>query len=646
MAETAPRPTILEALEHRVLVLDGAMGTQIHDADLTLDDFDGLENCSEILCTSRPDVIRQIHAGYLAAGADVVETNTFGGMPHVLVEFDIQDRVHEINRAAVRLAREAALEHETPDRPRYVLGAIGPGTKLVTLGQITFDDLVASYRAQAEALIEGGPPTGFNADSETTGVDAVLVETCQDILQIKAVVSAIIQAQQHHGLWNTDRQVPIFVSITIEQQGTMLVGSDITAAVNALADLPIAGIGMNCATGPKEMTEHLRYLGANSTKHVTVYPNAGLPTLQEGRTVFPMQPGPFAEQVGHLAEEIGISLVGGCCGTTPAHIAAIAERVRTITPKKRDVAPEPGCSSLYRFVEYRQQNTTLNVGERCNASGSRRFKRLLEEEDWDQIVSLAREQMREGSHMLDVNVDYAGRDNASDMSIVVEKIVRQVDAPLMLDSTNPDVIEAGLKKAGGKCVLNSANLEDGEEKFAHFCQLAKTYGAALVLGTIDEDPEEAMARTADRKLSIAARMHALATETYGLAEDDLMFDPLVLPISTGMEKDRRSALETIEGTRRIAERFPKCQITCGLSNVSFGLKPAARQVLNSAFLHELVQAGMTSAILHISKILPRTKIPDYQWNAALNLIYDRRDGKDALPVEPPEELMQEIAAAN
>ncbi|MDX1683325.1 MAG: dihydropteroate synthase, partial [Phycisphaeraceae bacterium] len=425
------------------------------------------------------------------------------------------------------------------------------------------------------------------------------------------------------GRWGKDDQLPIFVSVTIEQMGTMLVGSDVGAAVTSINELPIAGLGMNCATGPKEMTEHLRHLSAHSPARVTLFPNAGLPSLVEGETVFPMTPDSMAEQVAELVEEFGVNLVGGCCGTTPEHLAAVVKAVGERSPAKRKIDPEPGVTSIYQSTPYRQEASLLNIGERCNASGSRRFKRLLEEEDWDEIVSLAREQMKEGSHVLDINVDYAGRDNAADMDHLVSLLVRQVDAPLMIDATDPKVMEAGLRRAGGKCLINSANLEDGEEKFDQVLGLASKYGAGVVLGSIDEDPEEAMARTADRKLSIAERMYELATERHGLDPADLMFDPLVLPVSTGMEKDKRSGLETIEGTRRIAERFPECQITCGLSNISFGLNPAARQVLNSVFLHELREAGMTSAILHVSKIMPRTRIEDEHWEAALDVLYAR-----------------------
>jgi 5-methyltetrahydrofolate--homocysteine methyltransferase len=639
--------TFVKQLARRRLVLDGAMGTSLQKLDLDLEaDYWGKENCSEVLVLSRPDVLQTIHGEFLAAGADAVETDTFGGMTHVLAEFDLQDRCRELNRKACEIARAACDEHATPDRPRFVVGSIGPGTKLISLQQIDWDTLYDSYAEQAHGLLDGG-------------ADVLLIETAQDVLHVKCVINAITDVMAERGLRSamprrtgvspviespvtddgrdarpTKEGPPIMVQVTIEQFGTTLTGSEIAAVATSLEGYPILSLGLNCATGPRDMTEHVKWLGRNWPRHVSVLPNAGLPTLVEGQTVYPLGPGPFADVMAELTEKHDLSIVGGCCGTTPEHIAALHDRLEKDglldQPAKRDVPPlVPGVSSLFSAVELRQDASLLNVGERCNASGSRKFKRLLEKEDWDAIVSLGRDQMKEGSHVLDVNVDYAGRDNAADMRTITQKLVRQVNAPLMLDSTQIATIEAGLQQSAGKCLINSANFEDGEEKFAQMCQLAKRYHAALVLGTIDEDPEEAMARTADRKLAIAQRLVKTATEQHGLAVSDLMIDPLVLPISTGMDKDRRSALETIEGTRRIAGAMPEVQLTCGLSNVSFGLKPAARQVLNSAFLHELREAGMTSAIIHVSKILPKNRIDDQQWDAALDLIYNRwRDEGD------------------
>ncbi|MEM8757276.1 MAG: methionine synthase [Planctomycetota bacterium] len=614
--------TLFDILRRRPIVLDGAMGTATHALDLDIEtDFCGCENCPEILLDRRADVIEAIHDRFLVAGADALKTNSFGGARHVLADNGLSERTHELNKRAAEVARAVADRHSTADKPRFALGSIGPGTKLITLGQIPWVDLFESYTEEARGLIAGG-------------VDAFLIETCQDILQIKAVINACLRALDEAG--KTPEDVPIMVSVTIEQTGTMLMGTSIEGAVAALKDYPIASLGLNCATGPTEMAEHVAYLGkhwgAGDGRPISVVPNAGLPVLVEGRTEYPLQPRPFADAMLRFIDEHGVGIIGGCCGTTPEHIELLVKDTAALpAPSKNKTTLPAASTSLYGPVEHRQDNSFQIVGERCNASGSRKFKRLLEEEDWDSIVTLAREQVRDGSHVLDVNVDYAGRDNVADMAEVVKRLVRQVDAPLMLDSTQPATIEAGLRHAGGKCLINSANFEDGDEKFDEICTLATTYNAALVIGTIDEDPEEAMARTADRKLEIATRGIERATEVHGIAIEDIFIDPLVLPISTGMDTDRKSGLELVRGTRLISEAFPEVQITCGLSNISFGLKPAARVVLNSVFLHELVEHGMTSAIVHASKILPLNKIDDAHKAGALDLIYDRRrDGHDPL----------------
>jgi len=613
----------LNELSRRVLVFDGAMGTSLYSHDLDVEsDYRGCENCTDILVDTRPDVVSQIHESFLEVGADAVETDTFGASKLVLSEFDLQDETFELAKKGAEIARASADKFSTSDKPRFAMGSIGPGTKLVTLGQTTWEAMLDSYAEMARGLIAGG-------------VDAFIIETCQDLLQVKCAVNACLKALEEAG--KTTEEIPILVSVTIETTGTMLLGTSIEAAATALSRYPIASLGLNCATGPVEMGEHVHYLSKHWGRHISVIPNAGLPVLVDGKTEYPLKPGPFVETLMKYVERDGLSIVGGCCGTTPEHIRQLAEAVGDRAPAERKrEAMKPASTSLYSPVDYRQDTSFLIIGERMNASGSRKFKRLLEEEDWDGIVSLAKEQMRDGSHVLDVNVDYAGRDNAADMAEVVSRVVRQVDAPLMLDSTQIATIESGLKHAPGKCIINSANFEDGEEKFDQICSLAKTYGAALVIGTIDEDKEAAMARTADRKFAIAKRAIERAKEKHGLPVEDLFIDPLVLPISTGMAEDRRSALELVEGTRRIAEAFPEVQITCGLSNVSFGLKPAARQVLNSVFLDELVKAGMTSAIVHASKILPLAKVEEAQLRVAYHLIYDRRaeeHGGTGLPSE-------------
>ncbi|MFO0857764.1 MAG: homocysteine S-methyltransferase family protein [Phycisphaerales bacterium] len=650
---STPRSSLfLQHLAKRRIVFDGAMGTATHAANLDVQkDYWGKENCPEILVKSRPDLIQSIHESFLAVGADAVETDTFGGMPHVLAEFELQDQAFELCKTAAELARAACKKFATSDKPRFVAGSLGPGTKLITLGNIDWDAMFASYREAARGLIAGG-------------ADLFIIETCQDLLQIKCVINAVLAALAEKGL--TTEHKPIMVSVTIENTGTMLLGTEIEAAAVALAKYPICSLGLNCATGPTEMRDHVKWLGKHlHDRAISVMPNAGLPILVDGHTEFPLKAEPFAQAMERFVVDDHVRIVGGCCGTKPEHIKRLVEIVNepharawensravvfgtgvrasegqkgdadssspTLARGVREGMPS-AVTSLYSAQDYRQDNSILIIGERMNASGSRAFKRLLEAEDWDGIVSLAREQVRhDGAHVLDINVDYAGRDNARDMGEVVRRVVRQVNIPLMLDSTQYKTIEAGLRLAGGKCIINSANFEDGEEKFDKFCELAKKFGAALVIGSIDEDKENSMARTADRKLAIAKRAYDRATKHHGLAAEDLLFDPLVLPISTGMESDRRSALETIEGVRLISKSLPDAQTTVGLSNVSFGLSPAARIVLNSAFLHELQAAGLTSAIIHFSKILPRNKIPDDQWAAALDLIYDRRSaGNDPL----------------
>ncbi|MDP7029156.1 MAG: methionine synthase [Phycisphaerales bacterium] len=606
-------PHLLDGLARRPLVLDGAMGSTLQGIDLDeARDYLGHENCVDLLVRSRPELIQSIHEQYLAAGCDAVETNTFGANRLVLAEFDpeLAEWTVDLNREAAEVARAACDAHASASHPRFVIGSLGPGTRILSLGQATWADMERSYADQVRGLLAGG-------------VDALLIETAQDLLQIKCAVNGCLRAMDEAG--TSPRRIPILVSVTIESTGTMLLGTDIAAAVAALRSYPIASLGLNCATGPREMAPHLEYLCRHWDRYVSCVPNAGLPVLVDGRTEFPLSPDPLAETVRDLVTRLGVDIIGGCCGTTPAHIELLARTAAEHPRAARQVVPPPAsCSSLYTPMPYRQEQSFFIVGERMNASGSRKFKRLLEAEQFDDMVSLGRQQVREGANCLDINVDQAGRDGPADMARLVSETVRQVDAPIMIDSTQPAVIEAGLRHAGGRCVVNSANFEEGEEKFDRLCALAKKYGAGLVIGTIDEDPEEAMARTADRKYEIAHRGIARATELHGLAIEDLFIDPLVLPVSTGMDSDRRSSLELVEGVRRISAAWPDVQITCGLSNCSFGLNPAARQVLNSVLLWELLDAGLTSAIVHASKIQPMNRIDAERKQAALDVIYDRR----------------------
>ncbi|MDA1008341.1 MAG: methionine synthase [Planctomycetota bacterium] len=616
------RPTLLSLMDSRRVLFDGAMGTSIHAcADCTTADYLGRDNCTDILVRSRPDMIQRIHESMLAAGADIVETDSFGSNRLVAAEFDAEmvGWVRELNVTAARIARAACAKYETSSAPRFAAGSIGPGTRLLTLGQTSWNDMLESYREQADGLIEGG-------------VDCLMIETCQDLLQIKCAVTACLEALERARRSVND--CPIFVSVTVETTGTLLLGSDVHAIVNALLPFPIASIGLNCATGPVEMATHIQAISRSWDRRISVIPNAGLPVLVNGQTHYPLQPDGFALAMRRFIEEIPVDAVGGCCGTTPDHIAKLKSMVDSCTPSVRGAARRiPAVSSLYSTVEFRQDQSFLIVAERLNANGSRKFKRLLDAEDWDALVAMGRDEMRDGSHVLDICVDFVGRNGVRDMHEVVTRLVRQVDAPLMLDSTDARVLEAGLQVCPGRAIVNSINLEDGEKRLDEVCPLLTRYGAAVVALTIDEDPKEGMARIASRKLEIAQRLHRLCTEKWGVREEDIFFDPLTFTIATGNDADRRLGLETLRGIELISERFPRCQTILGLSNISFGLKPPARMVLNSVFLDEALKAGLTSAIVHASKILPRDRIDPANWNAALWLLHDRRG--DARPEGTP-----------
>jgi 5-methyltetrahydrofolate--homocysteine methyltransferase len=619
----------LHHLDRRILVFDGSMGATIQNMTLDVQrDYLGRENCVDLLVKSRPDIIQDIHESFLKVGADVVETDTFGANKLVFAEFD-QELVgwtYAINKQAAEVARAACERYSTSDKPRFVAGSMGPGTKLITLGHTSWETMLDSYAEQARGLIDGG-------------ADVFIIETCQDLLQVKCAINACLDALKERG--KTHEDIPIMASVSIETMGSMLVGSDITAVMSALGMFPICSLGLNCSTGPTEMGEHLAYLSkhwgdAKGGRAISVMPNAGLPVLLQGKTSFPLGPEAFADAMAKFVDEFGIAIVGGCCGTTPEHIGQLVRAIQPVASPESSSASlrqtrrpvvepqKPGCSSLYSHVEFVQDNSFLIVAERTNSNGSKKFKRLLDEENWDGLVSMARDEVRDGSHLLDVCVDFVGRNGVRDMSEVISRYVRQVNVPIMLDSTQADVIEAGLKRCGGKCVVNSINLEDGEKRFDDICPLLKRYGAACVALTIDEDPQAGMAKTADRKLQIAERMHDLFTRRWELDERDLLFDPLTFTIATGVEEDRKLGLETLNGIELIAKRFPACGIVLGLSNISFGLKPSARAVLNSVFLHEAMKRGLTAAIVHASKILPRNKIDDEKWLAAEWVIFDAR----------------------
>ena len=615
---------IRQILEDRVLVLDGAMGTQIHAAELDLErDYLGLENCSEIVNVTRPDVIQAIHGRYFAAGCDAVETNTFGGSVQTLAEFDLQDRCLEINQKAAEVARAAADEHATADRPRFVFGSMGPGTKLATLGQASYADLKGGYLEQARGLAAGG-------------VDAFLVETCQDPLQVKAALNAAIQAREEAG-----RDIFLQVSVTMEVTGTMLVGTEMAAAIAILDPYPVDLLSLNCATGPREMGEHIRLLGQTCRSKIGVYPNAGLPQLVNGETVYPLTPEELAEWLHRFVTEDGVNLVGGCCGTTPEHLEAIARRMQGVEPKPRKPGFVPQVSSVYGAVNLDQENSILLVGERSNANGSKAFREHLLTGDLDKMVQMGRDQLRAGSHVLDLCTAYVGRDEVADMTGAVERYRTDVPVPLMIDSTETPVLKAALELCGGRSIINSINLEDGLQKPAEVLPLAKEHGSAVVCLTIDED---GMAKTADEKVRIARRIHDLCVDEYGLRPEDLLFDVLTFTICTGNEDDRKLGAETLEGIRRVREELPGVGCLLGLSNISFGLKPAARHALNSVFLHHAQEAGMTAAILHAGRIEPLHHIDDEVRQVCDDLIFDRRrEGYD--PLQRLMELFENVDVA-
>jgi 5-methyltetrahydrofolate--homocysteine methyltransferase len=615
------------ALGKRVVIADGAMGTMIQSANPSLDDFQGLEGCNEVLNITRPELIADIHRQYFSAGVDAVETNTFGANLANLGEYDIPERIYELAEAGARIARGVADEFTiSSGEPKWVLGSLGPGTKLPTLGHTTYEDLRAAYQEASRGLIDGGS-------------DALLIETTQDLLQAKAAVNGARAAVD-----NCDKDILIIAQVTVETTGTMLLGSEISAALSSLQSLGVDLIGMNCATGPAEMSEHLRTLSKSSPVGISVMPNAGLPILKDGGAHYPLGPDELAISLDQFVRDYSVGLIGGCCGTTPEHLAAVVRKVHGTALKERAFTDEAGASSLYQFVPFRQQNTYLAIGERTNANGSRAFRDALLAEDWQKCVDIAKDQIREGAHMLDLSVDYVGRDGVKDMRELASRFATATTLPIVLDSTEPAVIKAGLESLGGRCVINSVNYEDGDgpdSRFARIMPIAKEHGAALIALTIDE---EGQARTAEWKLRVARRLIKDLNEKWGIKTSDIIIDCLTFPIATGQEETRKDGLETINAIAQLKKEFPQVQTTLGISNVSFGLNPAARIVLNSVFLAEAVKAGLDSAIVHPSKISPISRIPEEQREVALDLIYDRRkfDGDDCV-YDPLSKLLELFA---
>jgi 5-methyltetrahydrofolate--homocysteine methyltransferase len=612
-----------KALSSRVVIADGAMGTMLQEADPTLEDFQGHEGCNEILNVSRPDIVRSVHDRYLEVGVDAIETNTFGANWANLAEYAIEDRIYELAYAGGVIAREAADAYSTPEKPRFVLGSLGPGTKLPSLGHTTYAYLRDAYEVASQGLVD-------------SGADALLIETTQDLLQAKAAINGARAA-----IDKSDRDIVLIAQVTVETTGTMLLGSEIGAALNALEPLNIDLIGLNCATGPTEMSEHLRYLSKNASCAISVMPNAGLPELGPKGATYPLGPEALAQALATFVDDYKITLIGGCCGTTPAHMAAVVAKLDRRPVTVRNSAADPGASSLYQYVPFRQDNAFLAIGERSNANGSRAFRDALIVEDWQTCVEIARDQIRDGAHVLDLSVDYVGRNGVEDMTQLASRFATASTLPIMLDSTEPQVLQAGLEQLGGRSIINSVNYEDGDgptSRFARIMPLVVEHGASVVALTIDE---EGQARTAEWKLRVARRLITDLVGNWGMKVGDILIDTLTFPIATGQEETRRDGLETIAAIRTLKSEYPEVQTTLGVSNVSFGLNPAARVVLNSVFLHECVTAGLDSAIVHPSKIMPLARIDEAQRKGALDLIYDRRifDG-DNCTFDPLTEYLQ------
>ena len=595
------------ALLERVVIADGAMGTMLQAQNPSLEDFQNHEGCNEILNVTRPDIVKAVHEEYLKVGVDAIETNTFGANFANLAEYGIEDRIYELANAGAKLARQVADQYSTADKPRWVLGSLGPGTKLPTLGHTSYEKLKLAYEEASKGLIDGGS-------------DALLIETTQDLLQAKAAVNGARDAINKSG-----KDIVLIAQVTVETTGTMLMGSEIGAALNALEPLGIDLIGLNCATGPAEMSEHLRVLSKGATVGISVMPNAGLPVLGENGAHYPLDGVELAKSLKQFVIDYKVNLVGGCCGTTPAHMLEVVKQLQSVSVTSREVVREVGASSLYQFAPFRQQNTYLSIGERTNANGSRAFRDALLAEDWQSCVEIARDQIRDGAHMLDLSVDYVGRDGVSDMKELAFRFATTSTLPIVLDSTEPAVLEAGLKQLGGRSVINSVNYEDGDgptSRFARIMPLVKEHGAAVIALTIDEDGQ---ARDAQWKLKVSRRLINDLTGNWGMRVDDILIDCLTFPIATGQEETRRDGIETLNAIKALKEEFPNVQTTLGVSNVSFGLNPAARIVLNSVFLAEAVKNGLDSAIVHPSKITPINRIPAEQLKVALDLVYDRRE---------------------
>lgn len=590
----ATTETIKSLLQERILVIDGAMGTQIQDLDVPdeawIDDKgNNQEGCNELIIDTAPELLKRIHMRYAMAGADLIKTNTFGTMPWVLDEYQMGERAYELAKKGAQIVAEVCDEYGTEASPKFVLGSIGPGTKLPSLGHIHYDEMYEGYKTVALGLIDGG-------------CDIFLLETCQDPLQIKAALHACEDANAQR-----DTKLPIMVSVTIEMSGSMLIGTDAETIVTILEPFDILSLGLNCGTGPDQLKKHLKTMAELWDRPISVHANAGLPQNRGGYTYYPMGPDEFTEKQLEFTKFDGVSFIGGCCGTTPQHIQTLKKEVENIKPKPASGSIPPSVASLFNTVELFQEPAPLLIGERSNATGSKAFRELILASDYEGTLTVGQAQVRDGAHMVDVNVEFAGRDGAKDMRAVMELYNQKIPLPLMPDATRPNTIEEGLKCIGGKPIINSTNLEDGEDNFEVYCKLAKKFGAVLVCLVIDE---EGMARTKEHKVSIAKRMYELAVNKHGLEPHNIMFDMLAFTVGTGEEEDRLAGKNAYEAIKEIHEIYPEVGSTLGLSNISFGLEKNARFYLNSVFLHHCIQAGMTSVIINVKHIIPLAKMTE------------------------------------
>lgn len=596
----------LKLLRERIILFDGATGTNIQNYNLSQDDFGGkqFEGCNEYLCKSKPDIVKKLHYSFLEAGADVIETNSFGSSCITLADYNIPEFDYELSFLSAKIAKECTLEFSTVEKPRFVAGSVGPTSKLPSLRHITFDNMEMAYYRQISGLIDGG-------------IDIICIETCQDILQIKSALSAVQKIFKERKI-----KLPVIVSVTIESTGTMMLGTDISTVYNAVEPYDIVEIfGINCAVGPKEMEESLRYLCENSKKFILCMPNAGIPEIIDDKICYKLSEDEFKKWMTYYISELGVNIIGGCCGTKPSHIKMLAEVYNNYIPKQKEIKYIPSVSSLLSVVPLKIDIPPVLVGERCNANGSKQFRELLQKNDYDSMINLAKKQIEEGAHIIDVSVTFTGRNETKDMYEVIKRFNTSISAPLMIDSTDPLVIEVALRNYGGRAIINSVNFEEGIEKAGKILSLAKEYGASVVILSIDE---EGQAYTTEKKVSIAKQIRDFAIYEFGLRDDDLIYDMLTFPLGTGAEELRKSAINTFEAIKTIKRLIPDAKTILGISNCSYGLNEQLRVILNSVFLHFAVESGLDIAIVNAGKIIPIYKIDENLREICRELIFDLR----------------------